>query len=226
MPRGLRAWHPFTDFTQHKHNEWEMVCKCRDFLEDTSLHAGNCKCLINRRTLKCNCLKILEDSVARDAIALYMVAFFNKLKVDQQLTIMDWLRYTSADTKRMFFVPFLNPYDEEELDLVDEDTPHKHAVLAALAGTRVCKYAVTTAVRDFVLLDPVAPTGIKEIKQIELFTKWRKLVPAEFADIISPYPGDEVMRKFKEERNRKAREQTQRKRDTSSSHPTTKQKTQ
>eukprot|EP00536_Pseudo-nitzschia_multiseries_P005895 jgi/Psemu1/13956/gm1.13956_g len=44
-----------------------------------------------------------------------------------------------------------------------------------------------TAVRDFVLLDPVAPaTGIKEIKQIELFTKWRKLVPAEFADIISP----------------------------------------
>eukprot|EP00536_Pseudo-nitzschia_multiseries_P015627 jgi/Psemu1/43265/gm1.43265_g len=85
------------------------------------------------------------------------------------------------------------------------------------------------AVRDFVLLDPVAPTGIKEIKQIELFTKWRKLVPAEFADIISPYPGDEVMRKFKEERNRKARERTQRKRDTTtstSSHPTTKQKTQ
>eukprot|EP00536_Pseudo-nitzschia_multiseries_P013500 jgi/Psemu1/35367/gm1.35367_g len=47
------------------------------------------------------------------------------------------------------------------------------------------------------------------------------LVPAEFADIISPYPGDEVMRKFKEERNRKARERTcQRKRDTS--NPTTK----
>eukprot|EP00536_Pseudo-nitzschia_multiseries_P013501 jgi/Psemu1/35368/gm1.35368_g len=143
MPRGLCAWHPFTDFTNYKHNEWEMVCKCRDFLEDASLHAGNCKCLINRRTLKCNFLKVLEDSVARDAIALYMVAFFNKSKVDQQLTIMDWLRYTSADTKRMFFVPFLNLYDEEELDLVDKDTPHKHAVLAALAGTRVCKYAVT-----------------------------------------------------------------------------------
>eukprot|EP00536_Pseudo-nitzschia_multiseries_P005712 jgi/Psemu1/13278/gm1.13278_g len=116
MPRGLRAWHPFTDFTQHKHNEWEIVCKCRDFLEDTSSHAGNCKCLINRRTLKCNCLKILEDPVARDAIALYMVAFFNKSKVDQQLTIMDWLRYTSADTKKN---------------------------VLSLAGTRVCKYAVT-----------------------------------------------------------------------------------
>eukprot|EP00536_Pseudo-nitzschia_multiseries_P003288 jgi/Psemu1/7369/gm1.7369_g len=66
----------------------------------------------------------------------------------------------------------------------------------------------------------------KRIKQIELYTKWRKLVPAEFADIVCSYPGDEeVMRKFKEERNRKARERTrQRKRGTS--RPTTKQKTQ
>eukprot|EP00536_Pseudo-nitzschia_multiseries_P008472 jgi/Psemu1/20491/gm1.20491_g len=72
------------------------------------------------------------------------------------------------------------------------------------------------AAQDFVLLDPVAPTGIKEIKQIELYTKWRKLVPAEFVEIICPYPGDEVMQKFKEERNRKARKRTQQKEDTSS----------
>eukprot|EP00536_Pseudo-nitzschia_multiseries_P017271 jgi/Psemu1/50148/gm1.50148_g len=63
------------------------------------------------------------------------------------------------------------------------------------------------------------------IKQIELYTKWRKLVPAEFVGIICPYPGDEVMRKFKEEKNCKARKWTQqRKRDTS--HPTKKQKMQ
>eukprot|EP00536_Pseudo-nitzschia_multiseries_P014667 jgi/Psemu1/39721/gm1.39721_g len=42
---------------------------------------------------------------------------------------------------------------------------------------------------------------LPEIKQIELYEKWRKLVPPEFADIICPYPGDEVMRKFKDERN-------------------------
>eukprot|EP00536_Pseudo-nitzschia_multiseries_P011867 jgi/Psemu1/30335/gm1.30335_g len=88
-----------------------------------------------------------------------------------------------------------------------------------------CDRRLQEAARDFVLLDPVAPTGIKEIKQIELYTKWRKLVTAEFVDIICPYPGDEVMKKFKEERNRKARERTQQKRDTSS-HPTTKQKAQ
>eukprot|EP00536_Pseudo-nitzschia_multiseries_P018531 jgi/Psemu1/56090/gm1.56090_g len=74
------------------------------------------------------------------------------------------------------------------------------------------------------LVYKIYKTRIKEIKQIELYTKWRKLVPAEFVDIICPYPGDEVMRKFKEERNHKAREQTQRKRDTSSCP--TKQKTQ
>eukprot|EP00536_Pseudo-nitzschia_multiseries_P016372 jgi/Psemu1/45944/gm1.45944_g len=62
------------------------------------------------------------------------------------------------------------------------------------------------AKRGFMSLDPVAPTGIKEIKQIKLYTKWRKLAPAEFVDIIYPYPGDKVMRKFKEERKCKARE--------------------
>eukprot|EP00536_Pseudo-nitzschia_multiseries_P014928 jgi/Psemu1/40669/gm1.40669_g len=139
MPGGLCAWHPFTGFTQHKHNEWGMVCKCREFLQATTTLHGNCKCLINRRTLKCNCLKVLEDSVARDTIALYMVAFFNKSKVDQQLTIMDWLRYTSADTKRMFFVPFLNPYDEEKLDFVDEHISWNTSFVRELfRGVQIC----------------------------------------------------------------------------------------
>eukprot|EP00536_Pseudo-nitzschia_multiseries_P010457 jgi/Psemu1/25999/gm1.25999_g len=64
----------------------------------------------------------------------------------------------------------------------------------------------------FLLLKTLLPTGIKEIKKIELYEKWRKLVPAEFAGIICPYPGDEVMRKFKDERNHKARERSHLKR--------------
>eukprot|EP00536_Pseudo-nitzschia_multiseries_P006898 jgi/Psemu1/16408/gm1.16408_g len=144
MPRGQRPYHPFTDFTNYKHNEWEMVCKCRDFLEDASLHGGNCKSITTSKPLKCNCLKFLDKSIAREAVALYMVAFFNKSKVDQQLTIMDWLRYTCLEGKRWFFVPFLNPYEEGgEHDFIDEDTPEKHAVLAALSQTRVCRYAIS-----------------------------------------------------------------------------------
>eukprot|EP00536_Pseudo-nitzschia_multiseries_P019496 jgi/Psemu1/61028/gm1.61028_g len=121
-----------------------MVCKCRDFLEDASLHGGNCKSITTSKPLKCNCLKFLDKSIAREAVALYMVAFFNKSKVDQQLTIMDWLRYTCLEGKRWFFVPFLNPYEEGgEHDFIDEDTPEKHAVLAALSQTRVCRYAIS-----------------------------------------------------------------------------------
>eukprot|EP00536_Pseudo-nitzschia_multiseries_P000307 jgi/Psemu1/661/gm1.661_g len=69
------------------------------------------------------------------------------------------------------------------------------------------------ALQDFVSLNLVAPTGIKEMKQIELYTEWRKLVPAEFVGIICPYPGYEVIQKFKEERKRKTRKRSQRKRD-------------
>eukprot|EP00536_Pseudo-nitzschia_multiseries_P019136 jgi/Psemu1/59156/gm1.59156_g len=144
MLQGQRPYHPFTDFTNYKHNEWEMVCKCRDFLEDASLHAGNCKSITTSNPLKCNCLKFLDKSIAREAIALYMVAFFNKSKVDQQLTIMDWLRYTCLEGKPWFFVPFLNPYEEGgKHDFIDEDTPEKHAVLAALSQTRICRYAIS-----------------------------------------------------------------------------------
>eukprot|EP00536_Pseudo-nitzschia_multiseries_P011665 jgi/Psemu1/29641/gm1.29641_g len=64
------------------------------------------------------------------------------------------------------------------------------------------------ALCDFFLLKTLPPTRIKEIKQIELYEKWRKLVPAEFADIICSYPGAEVMRKFKDERNCKTRERS------------------
>eukprot|EP00536_Pseudo-nitzschia_multiseries_P016373 jgi/Psemu1/45970/gm1.45970_g len=144
MPRGQRPYHPFTDFTNYKHNEWEMVCKCRDFLEDASLHGGNCKSITTSKPLKCNCLKFQDKSIAREAAALYMVAFFNKSKVDQQLTIMDWLRYTCLEGKRWFFVPFLNPYEEGgEHNFIDEDTAEKHAVLAALSQTCVCRYAIS-----------------------------------------------------------------------------------
>eukprot|EP00536_Pseudo-nitzschia_multiseries_P016131 jgi/Psemu1/44976/gm1.44976_g len=87
-----------------------------------------------------------------------------------------------------------------------------------------CLGTADVSVQDLQKHVTVDRDRIKEIKQIEMYTKWRKLVSAEFVNIICPYPGDEVMWKFKEERNRKARERTQRKRDTN--HPTTKQKTQ
>eukprot|EP00536_Pseudo-nitzschia_multiseries_P003926 jgi/Psemu1/8849/gm1.8849_g len=49
---------------------------------------------------------------------------------------MDRLRYTSPDGRQLFFVPFLNPYGGE-LDFIDEHTPEKHSMLAALSQTGV-----------------------------------------------------------------------------------------
>jgi hypothetical protein len=45
--------------------------------------------------------------------------------------------------------------------------------------------------------------GIKEIKQVELCTKFRKYVPEEWQDETCPPPDDAVLAKFKIEKKRK-----------------------
>ncbi len=60
-------------------------------------------------------------------------------------------------------------------------------------------------------LKPVAAPGMKEIKQVELYTKWRKFVPAEFSDEICPKPSDEILEKVQKERSAKNRERNAKK---------------
>ncbi len=60
-------------------------------------------------------------------------------------------------------------------------------------------------------LKPVAAPGMKEIKQVELFTKWRKFVPAEFADKICPKPPDEILNNVQKARSEKNRERNAKK---------------
>ncbi len=65
--------------------------------------------------------------------------------------------------------------------------------------------------REFPLKQIVAP-GMKEIKQVELYTKWRKFVPAEYADEICPKPPDEILERVQKERSEKSKERNARKR--------------
>jgi hypothetical protein len=60
-------------------------------------------------------------------------------------------------------------------------------------------------------LKPVAAQGMKEIKQVELYTKWRKFVPAEFADEICPKPPDEVLENVQKARSDKNKERASKK---------------
>jgi hypothetical protein len=61
---------------------------------------------------------------------------------------------------------------------------------------------------------PIAAPGMKEIKQVELYTKWRKFVPAEFADEICPKPPDEVLENVQKARSDKNKERAAKKRAT------------
>ena len=65
-------------------------------------------------------------------------------------------------------------------------------------------------------LNPVQAPGMKAIKQVELYTKWRSFVPAEFADEICPKPPDEVLENVQKERSKKNRERNAKKRATTS----------
>ena len=48
--------------------------------------------------------------------------------------------------------------------------------------------------------------GLRGIKQMELFTNYRKLVPEEFRDELCPKPSDEVMMKHKKDRKDKQKQ--------------------
>lgn len=61
-------------------------------------------------------------------------------------------------------------------------------------------------------LKGIAAPGMKEIKQVELYTKWRRFVPLEFADEICPKPPDEILEKVQKERSNKSKERNARKR--------------
>ena len=55
-------------------------------------------------------------------------------------------------------------------------------------------------------LIPIPECGIPDIKKVELYTKYRPLVPEEFRDTICPFPGDDILQKIKKERNDRVRE--------------------
>ena len=62
------------------------------------------------------------------------------------------------------------------------------------------------------ILKQVSAPGLKEIKQVELYSKFRKFVPVEFRDEICPRPSEQVLQNIKKARSEKAKERTTRKR--------------
>ena len=48
-------------------------------------------------------------------------------------------------------------------------------------------------------------SGLSEIKQCELYLKWRTVIPDEYQDIMCPKPADDVLEKIKGEKREKAK---------------------
>jgi hypothetical protein len=56
---------------------------------------------------------------------------------------------------------------------------------------------------DVDLIDQLKTEGIRTIKQVELFTKWRKHVPDEYKSPLYDNPGDDVLQSIKDDRKNK-----------------------
>jgi hypothetical protein len=67
---------------------------------------------------------------------------------------------------------------------------------------------------DLLIADtPLLPqSGIKPTKLVELYKKWWPFVPSQFRDEICPRPSDEVIASAENNRSKKARKRTAKKR--------------
>jgi hypothetical protein len=52
-------------------------------------------------------------------------------------------------------------------------------------------------------LEQLMEPGLPEIKQVELWVKWRKFIPSQFRDEICPRPNEKIIARIKEEKNDK-----------------------
>jgi hypothetical protein len=61
------------------------------------------------------------------------------------------------------------------------------------------------------ILKQVAAPGLKEIKQVELYSQFQKFAPVKFWDEICLRPSEQVLQNIKKARSEKTKERTKRK---------------
>jgi hypothetical protein len=57
-------------------------------------------------------------------------------------------------------------------------------------------------------LEQCAHPGLREIKQVKLYTKWCKVVPSQYQHIICPKPSDDVLGRVKADRTVNVKQRT------------------
>jgi hypothetical protein len=117
------------------------------------------------------------------------------------------------------YKPFKNgTIQQHHIFLVQDTQPTVMIMKACNSDDEIYRYEFNNKVNNRAdVLRTTQPTilprpGIKPIKQVELYKKWRPFVPAQFRDEICPRPSDEVLNSVKNDRNSKARARTARRR--------------
>ena len=92
---------------------------------------------------------------------------------------------------------------------VDDSNPTKmHIKVSDEAEIEVFDFKKSNVQRHDILnsrLTPIPAPGLKEIKQVELYSKFRKFVPLEFQDEICPRPSQQVLENIKKSRSEKTK---------------------
>ena len=111
------------------------------------------------------------------------------------------------------------PYAEEAIDINLRKTANNDESIIIIDGDRNKRSRVVKNLQPEWLY-PKA-TGTNGRKEVELFAKWRPLLPIQYQDITCPRPLDEVMARVKAEIDEKRKERGAKKKK---SAPASKQK--
>ena len=68
-------------------------------------------------------------------------------------------------------------------------------------------------------LEQLVPPPLRAIKQVELYSKWRPLIPEKYRDITCPKPSDEIIESIKSEKREKVKKRTAAKSTENASNP-------
>jgi hypothetical protein len=133
-----------------EHDDEELIKIGIDFLEEEALLRACCIDKMNLRPRKCSCLTIfekVEEDVVNPltlSVARYMVYFSKKQKFDQQMIVIEWIKYANREPTNLtpFVVPFLSDDAEDGNGNGNEDGDDNNRVFGS--ATTICASALLT----------------------------------------------------------------------------------
>ena len=135
----------------------ELVDIGVQFLQEQTLLHCCCKSKLNGRNKKCECLTIFAEEDDADeypltrAVARFMVYFGKKKKSEQQMLVIEWIKYGAAAADARDPTPYLLPVlvDDDDVDDADDeagDPINADGNAIAAYNRKICESALLTII--------------------------------------------------------------------------------